>query len=145
VTLPGLRAAEAQAGRAAGACALAPYVITSLAATREEAVRNAKGQIGFYYTTEIYHSVLDHHGLREVGVACREAFQKRDFAGLAAAVPDALVDEIAIACTPDEARDRLAEWKQLTDFPLLYAPTLGVRPEAVRENLDLVLDTFGRR
>lgn len=145
VTLPVLRAAEAKAGRAAGACALTPYVITSLAATREEAVRNARGQIGFYYTTELYHSVLDHHGMRAVGAACREAFQKRDFAGLAAAVPDALVDEIAIACTPDEARDRLAQWQDLSDFPLLYAPSFGVRPEAVRENLDRILDTFGRR
>ncbi|MEB2311714.1 MAG: LLM class flavin-dependent oxidoreductase [Polyangiaceae bacterium] len=144
VTLPGLRAAEAQAGRPAGACALAPYVVTSLANTREEAVRNAKGQIGFYFTTEIYHSILDHHGLRAVGAACRAAFRQRDFAGLAAAVPDALVDEIAIACTPDEARDRLAEWKDLTDFALLYAPTVGVGPEAARENLERILASFGR-
>jgi probable F420-dependent oxidoreductase len=144
VTLPGLRRAEAQAGRASGACALAPYVITSLAPTREEAVRNARGQIGFYFTTEIYHSILDHHGLREVGEACRKTFRAGDFGALGGCVPDALVDEIAIACTPDEARDRLSQWKDLTDFPLLYAPSLGVSPEGVRENLDWMLQTFGR-
>ena len=62
---------------------------------------------------------------------------------LADAVPDALVDEIAIACTPDEARDRLAQWRELTDEPLLYAPTVGVAPERLRANLDAMLDEFG--
>lgn len=142
VTLPGLRAAEAEAGRPSGACALAPYVITSLAATREQALRNAKGQIGFYFTTEIYHSILDHHGMREAGAACRKAFRAGDFAALGGCVPDALVDEIAIACTPDEARDRLTQWEDLTGFPLLYAPTLGISPEGQRENLDCMLGTF---
>jgi alkanesulfonate monooxygenase SsuD/methylene tetrahydromethanopterin reductase-like flavin-dependent oxidoreductase (luciferase family) len=64
---------------------------------------------------------------------------------MAEAIPDALVDEIAIACTPDEARDRLAEWRDLSDEPLLYAPTIGVPPERVRANLDAMLDVFGRK
>lgn len=64
---------------------------------------------------------------------------------MAEAIPDALVDEIAIACTPDEARDRLAQWRGLTEDPLFYAPSVGVRPERVRENVDAILDVFGRR
>jgi alkanesulfonate monooxygenase SsuD/methylene tetrahydromethanopterin reductase-like flavin-dependent oxidoreductase (luciferase family) len=61
---------------------------------------------------------------------------------MADAIPDALVDEIAIACTPDEARDRLAEWKDLSDEPLLYAPTVGVPPERVRSNVDAMFEIF---
>jgi probable F420-dependent oxidoreductase len=144
VTLPLLRETEVAAGRPEGACGLAPYVITSLAPTREQAVREAKGQIGFYYTTELYHSVLDLHGAREVGAACRDAFRRQDFHAVADAVPDWLVDEIAVACTPDEARDRLSEWKDLTEFPLLYAPAFGVPEGRVRENLAAILETFGR-
>ncbi len=142
VTLPTLREAEQGAGREAGACALVPYVVTSLQASREEAVADAKKQIGFYFTTELYHSILDLHGLREVGAACRAAFRKLDLKGMAEAVPDTLVDEIAIACTPDEARDRLAQWKDLTAHPLLYAPTVGVHPERIRSNLDATLEVF---
>ena len=100
VTLPGLRAAESAAGREAGACALAPYVLTSIQPRREDAVRDAKCQIGFYFTTSLYHSILDLHGLRTVGEACRAALRKFDVKAMADAVPDALVDEIAIACTP---------------------------------------------
>lgn len=143
VTLPGLREAEARAGRPEGACALVPYVVTSIAEERARAVAEAKRQIGFYLTTSLYHSVLDRHGLREVGEACRKALRTMDLRAMEEAVPDALVEATAIAAPPDEARDRLAEWKELTALPLLYAPTVGVRPERVRENLDAMLECFG--
>jgi alkanesulfonate monooxygenase SsuD/methylene tetrahydromethanopterin reductase-like flavin-dependent oxidoreductase (luciferase family) len=143
VTLPGLRAAEAAAGREAESCALAPYVITSIQENREHAVRDAKCQIGFYYTTALYHTILDLHGMREVGEKCRAAMRNFDIGAMAEAVPDALVDEIAIACTPDEARDRLAQWEGLTQTPLLYAPSVGVPPERLAANLALTLQAFG--
>jgi len=143
VTLPGLREAERAAGRDDGACALAPYVLTSIQQKREDAVADAKNQIGFYFTTGIYHTILDLHGMREVGDACRAALRKMDTKAMAAAVPDALVDEIAIACTPDEAKDRLAQWKDLTDQPLLYAPSVGVPRGRLEANLDATLEIFG--
>ena len=143
VTLPGLREAESAAGRPAGACALAPYVITSIQDDRESAIRDAKGQIGFYLTTALYHSILDHHGLREVGERCRAALRKFDTKAMAEAVPDSLVEEIAIACTPDEARQRLEAWRDLSDQPLLYAPSVGVPPERLRDNQQATLSIFG--
>ena len=143
VTLPGLREAERAAGRPAGAGALAPYVITSIQEKREDAIRDAKGQIGFYLTTALYHSILDHHGLREVGERCRTALRKFDTKAMAEAVPDSLVEEIAIACTPDEARQRLEEWRDLSDQPLLYAPSVGVPPERLRDNQQATLSIFG--
>jgi len=143
VTLPGLRAAEGREGRAEGACGLFPYVIVSLDEDRERALRDARSQIGLYYTTALYHSILDLHGLREVGEACRAAFRRGDLDALADAVPDALVEEIAVACPPDEARERLAQWEGLTAMPLLYAPSFGVRPERVHANLARILEVFG--
>jgi alkanesulfonate monooxygenase SsuD/methylene tetrahydromethanopterin reductase-like flavin-dependent oxidoreductase (luciferase family) len=142
VTLPALRAAEAEAGRPAGACALYPYVMTSIQERREDAVADAKKQIGFYFTTELYHSVLELHGLREVGAKCKAALKRFDLKAMAEAIPDALVDEIAIACPPDEARERLAQWQGLTEHPLFYAPTAGVRPERLSANLDAILSVF---
>jgi hypothetical protein len=78
-----------------------------------------------------------------VGQACRKALRSFDVAAMADAVPDTLVDEIGIACAPDQARDRLAQWEDLTDEPLFYAPSVGVEPERVRANLDAILDLFG--
>ena len=96
VTLPGLRAAEKESGRPEGACCLAPYVITSIQEKREHALRDAKHQIGFYFTTKLYHSILDLHGLSEVGRRCRAALRNFDLAAMADAIPDELVDEIAV-------------------------------------------------
>jgi probable F420-dependent oxidoreductase len=143
VTLPGLRAAERDSERPEKACVLAPYVLTSIQEDRDLAVRDAKHQIGFYYTTKVYHSILEYHGMSGVGEACRAALRSFDLKAMSEAVPDELVDEIAIACTPDEARDRLGQWADLTDQPLLYAPTVGVAPERIQSNLDAMLDLFG--
>jgi probable F420-dependent oxidoreductase len=144
VTLPALREAEAGANRPEGACRLAPYVMTSLNENRDQAIRDAKGQIGFYYTVSVYRSILDYHGLGDVADACRKALATFDIKAMAEAIPDSLVDEIAIACTPDEGRDRLAQWDGLTDEALLYAPQIGVAPERVQDNLAAILDVFGR-
>lgn len=143
VTLPGLRDAEAEAGRVTGACTLAPHLITSIQSRREDAVRDAKRQIGFYLTTELYHTVLDLHGLRSVGQACRAALKRFDIEAMADAVPDELVEEIAVACPPDEARQRLELWQELTPEPLLYPPTIGVPPERLESNLDAIFELFG--
>jgi probable F420-dependent oxidoreductase len=144
VTLPGLREAEAKAGRKSGACQLIPYVLTSLNEDRDVAIRDAKGQIGFYYTVSVYRSILEYHGLPEVADACRKALASFDVRAMAEAIPDALVDEIAIACPPDEARERLEQWKDLAGEVMLYAPQVGVPPERVGANLDRILDTFRR-
>jgi alkanesulfonate monooxygenase SsuD/methylene tetrahydromethanopterin reductase-like flavin-dependent oxidoreductase (luciferase family) len=79
-----------------------------------------------------------------VGTQCRAALRRFDVAAMAAAIPDELVDAIAIACTPDEAVDRLTQWKELTDEPLLYAPSVGVPQDRLRSNQDAMLDLFGR-
>ena len=62
---------------------------------------------------------------------------------MAEAIPDSVVDDIAIACTPDEARDRLDQWKDLTDEPLLYAPAVAVAPERLQRNHELTFEAFG--
>ena len=143
VTLPTLRAAEAAANRAAGACRLVPYVMTSLNPDRAVALQDAKQQIGFYYTVKVYHSILALHGLPEVAAACRQALASFDIAAMAAAIPDALVDEIAIVGTPDEARDKLRQWDGLCDEALFYAPSVGVPSQRVAENNARILDVFG--
>ncbi len=140
VSLPILREAEAAAGREGGACPLYPQLITSVHQDRAAAVLDAKRQIGFSFSVEHYHSILDLHGLREVGQACRAHLANYDFEAMADCVPDSLVDEIAIACTPDEFRDRLQQWSDITGEPLLFPATVGVAPERVAANIDAIVE-----
>ena len=61
---------------------------------------------------------------------------------MAAAVTDEMIDEIAIAGTPDEVRDQLKAWDDLADHVLLYTPSVGIKGERVQENLNAIIDTF---
>ncbi len=124
-------------------CELTPYVVCAISDDREQARREARGQIAFYYTTRIYHSILDVHGWRDIGERCAAAFRKMDFKALAEAVPDELVDAIAITGTPDEVRDQVKQWDGLADHLLLYSPAVGLKPERVRENVTAMCETFG--
>ena len=123
-------------------CELAPYVVCSISDDPDQARREARAQIGFYYTTRLYHSILDVHGWRGIGEEIAQAFRRGDMKGMAAAVPDELVDAIAITGRPDEVRDQLSQWEGLTDHVLLYPPTIGANPARARENAELITETF---
>ncbi len=60
-------------------CELAPYVITSISDDPDQARREARAQIAFYYTTRLYHTVLDVHGWRSIGETISDSFRKMDF------------------------------------------------------------------
>ena len=75
-----------------------------------------------------------------MGQACRAHLAKYDFKAMAGCIPDALVDEIALVGTPDEAADRLEEWREFTDQPILFPASVGVAPERLAANLEHILD-----
>lgn len=126
-------------------CVLLPYVITSIANDPTQARNEARMQIAFYYTTRLYHSILKPHGWEAIGETIAAAFRKGDFAAMAAAVPDEMVDAIAITGRPDEVRDRLKQWEPLAQHVLLYSPSVGMKSGRVAENVDAIVDTFANR
>jgi probable F420-dependent oxidoreductase len=126
-------------------CELIPYVVASVSNDRAQARAEARAQIAFYYSTRLYHSVLEPHGMQAVGEEIAQAFRKGDFAAMSRAVPDELVDAIAIAGTPDEVRDQLSQWRGLADHVLLYSPSAGMKRERIQENVDALIDTFAGR
>jgi probable F420-dependent oxidoreductase len=125
-------------------CRLLPYVIASVADDPAQARNEARMQIAFYYTTRLYHSVLEPHGWQGIGETIAAAFRRGDFPAMAAAVPDAMVDAIAVTGRPDEVREQLKQWDGLTDHVLLYSPSVGMKPGRIAENVDAIIDTFSR-
>ena len=122
-------------------CELAPYIITAVAESSEQARNEARAQIAFYYSTRLYHSILEPHGWQDIGEQIAQAFRRGDFKAMVAAVSDEMVDAIAAAGTQDEVRDRLEQWQGLTDHALLYSPSAGMTPERVRENVTAITET----
>lgn len=124
------------------ACKPYPYIITAIANDRAQARDEARRQIAFYYTTRLYHTILDAHGWRPIGETIADAFRKGDWKTMTAAVTDEMVDEIAIAGTPDEARDQLQRWAPFSDHVILYSPSVGMNPGRLQENMNAIIDTF---
>jgi probable F420-dependent oxidoreductase len=124
-------------------CELTPYIMCSVSEDEEQARREVRSQIAFYYTTRLYHSVLDVHGWRSIGEEIAQAFRKMDFKAMSEAVPDELVDAIAIAGRPDDVRDQVKQWDGLAEHVLFYPPSVGVAPGRANENLTAIIETFG--
>ena len=121
---------------------LAGYVITSISDDVEQAREEARRQIAFYATTLTYDAILDLHGWEQEKTGIRQAFRSFDFAAMTAAVSDEMLEQIAIAGTPDDCRRQLARYEGLLDHALLYPPSIGVPPDRVKENYRLIMETF---
>lgn len=144
VVRPALRRGEAKAGRQAGVAKIAGYVITSVHEDGARARREAKHQIAFYSTVRTYDPILDLHGWQEPAQRIRQAFHARDWQAMVDAVPDEMVEQIAVAGTPAECREQVQRWEGLIDEALLYSPTFFLPAERVLENHRAIIEAFAQ-
>src|SRR5918996_5393882 len=106
----------------------------------ERARQAARGIVAFNSTVSTYRPVLTHHGFDAEADRIREAWQRRDFAGMAQAVTDEMLETIAIAGTPDEARAQYEQRRAgLFERTLLWTPIGGL------DQVRTVVDAFGPR
>jgi probable F420-dependent oxidoreductase len=134
---PALDRGAQHAGRTARV-PIAGYLTCSVDEDRTQARSAARAVIAFNSTVKTYEAIHHHHDFLPHVERIREAWRARDLAGMAAAVPDEMLDTIALAGTPDEVRERFSErWEGVYDRTLLWPPAFrGV--DAVRA----VVETF---
>jgi probable F420-dependent oxidoreductase len=144
--LPRIEEALDATGRRREDFTVAQGVILCIAEDRDVAVREAKAQIAFYGTTPNYLPVFAVHGDEHLMEEYRRVFvaSGRDLDAMVAAVSDEVVERYAIAGTPDEVRDRVAEFEDNVDHLILGGAWYQVPPQRMAENLWAVLETFGR-
>jgi alkanesulfonate monooxygenase SsuD/methylene tetrahydromethanopterin reductase-like flavin-dependent oxidoreductase (luciferase family) len=122
----------AERGSRDSAPPIAGYITTSVSDDRDAARRNAAAIIAFNSTVKTYRAVHVVSGFEAEADAVREAWAKGDFAGMAAAVTDEMIDTIALAGTPDEVRARFEErWDGVYERALLWPPAFA-GPDGVR-------------
>jgi probable F420-dependent oxidoreductase len=122
VVRPALARGAARAGREA-APPIAGYVTCSIGDDRDAARRDAAAIIAFNSTVKTYRATHRTSGFEREAEAIRLAWSRGDFAAMAAAVTDDMVDAIALAGTPDDARRRFAErWDGVYERALLWPP-----------------------
>jgi probable F420-dependent oxidoreductase len=144
--LPRLEEELSAAGRDRESFVVVQGTIVSIADRREDAIWDAKRQIGFYGTTPNYRAVFASYGDENLTETLRQVFRETggDADALAAAIPDELVDRYALAGTAEEVRDRLPVFAELVDHLQLGSPWYGIPAGRIRENLDAIITTCGR-
>lgn len=105
--------------------------------------RWAAGLVAFYATVRTYEDFFAWHGFRGEAKAVQEAFRSGDERGMVDAVPDAMVDALTLAGTPEEVAARLADYAGVADTVKLSPPTHFVPPEATRAAQDGILALVG--
>ena len=102
--------------------------------------RAAAATIAFYATVNTYEPLFAPFP-REVG-SIRDALMKNDVPGMVDAVTDEMVDALAVAGTPDDARRRLAPYMELADSICLAPPDQLVEPAETDRYREALLATF---
>lgn len=143
VARPAIEAGAARSGRKAAEIQVAGYVICAVHDDPAVARDEARAQIAFYSVVRTYAPILELHGFTGHAAEIRAAWDRRDRAGMLAAVPDAMVEAMACAGTPDEVREQFAaRFAGVYDSALLYSPSYGLSAGRFAENLDAIVDTF---
>ena len=133
VVRPAIAEGKRRAGRDDAHVELVGIVICSVADDADQARREAAAQLAFYAAPKTYGKLLEASGFGAAGETIRAAFAERDFAAMAAAVPDEMVDAMAAAGTVAEVRDRLERAAEVFDHVVVYPPSFGLTEERCEE------------
>jgi probable F420-dependent oxidoreductase len=140
VVRPAIAKGARHANRSPDDVTVASMVICAVDDDEELARRDAAAQIAFYASVKTYERPLAVAGFAAEAAVIREAFARRDLEAMAAAVPDAMIDALAVAGTPRQARDALARYDGVLDELILYAPAVGLPAERAAANVSRLLE-----
>jgi probable F420-dependent oxidoreductase len=134
VVLPAIEQGAKRTGRDPGDVRVASLVLAAVNDDPEVARREAAAQLAFYASAKTYAPVLERIGFADEAAAVREAFARGDEDAMVAAIPDRMVDALAVAGTPADVRSQLRRYEGLLDHAILYVPSYRISPERLREN-----------
>jgi probable F420-dependent oxidoreductase len=143
VVLPALARGADRTGRPLSSIERCGYVICAVGEDGDAARRAARAQIAFYSVVKTYDAILARHGLQDAAAQMRAAWSRRDTEAMIAAVPDRMLELMAVAGTPDEVRQQYAA--NITgryDHTLLYPPSFGLSQGEIAATIDAIIDTF---
>jgi len=139
VVRPAIARGAAYADRDPSDIEVISMVMCSIHEDAQIARRELAQQIAFYSSVKSYETVLDVNGFAAEGRTIREAFARRDFPAMFAAVSDQMIDTMGVAGTADQVRDGITRYEGVLDHIVLYAPSVGITPERVQQNLESLI------
>jgi alkanesulfonate monooxygenase SsuD/methylene tetrahydromethanopterin reductase-like flavin-dependent oxidoreductase (luciferase family) len=138
---PNLAAGAQAAGRDHAELRRWGWVITSVNDDDpQRAERDARLMIAFYVTVKTYDSLTSVHGWDAAVADVRNAFRATDIDGMAAAVPQDMLDAIAVYGTSVDARDRIQARDRLPQLRFHSPPSFMVSPMRLSAYSEAIVD-----
>ncbi len=133
VIRPAIALGQHVAGREEMSVALYAPVFAVTGATeaeRAESEAEVRRQIAFYGSTPNYRAVLEYHDCGHIAKELSALMRKGDFEAMAKLVPDALLDAVAVAASPERLGSALrARYEGVLDRVSLYFPIRQSDPD----------------
>lgn len=133
-----VREGAREAGRDPDGIDVVPYICTCVASDRDVARRRLKRTLAFYIgATDYYAGVFSGFGFLDAVSHVQAAWDRDGKEAAARAVPDRLLESVAIAGNPEECRSRVQKYFDLgVDTVVLYVPEAAsdeIVEETIRE------------
>jgi probable F420-dependent oxidoreductase len=119
-----------------------PTVCCAIDDDQQAAYDAARRTVAFYATVRTYMPLWEMHGFGEQATAVQEAFRAGDFATMADAVSDEMVDTYTAAGPLDKVRDRVFEVSERADGLFLTPPTYFIPPEQLMAYQSRIVESF---
>lgn len=137
---PAIERGAAKGGRDPDWVAVCGVVICAVADDEEQARREVAGQLAFYAAPKAYGAVLAAQGFDAAACAIRAAFADGDHEAMIDAVPDAMIDTLAVAGTPEQVAERLRHYDGVLDHVIVYPPSFRLSARRCAELVDGLLE-----
>ncbi len=135
VVRPALERGALHAERDPDDVALATYTLAVAHEDEQQARREAAAMIAFYGSVKSYGHLFDVCGFIREAEAIQAAFRAGDVDAMVGAVSEAMIDEFAVAGTPQQVRDGLRRFDGVADHVVLSPPSFRITPERAAEIL----------
>jgi probable F420-dependent oxidoreductase len=143
VIVDGFEAGLSRSGRRRQDFEYLPTVCCAIDDDQEAANDAARLTIAFYATVRTYAPLFEMHGFADNAAAAGDAFRKGDFAGLAAAISDEMVETYCAAGPLEKVRARVEETADRADGLFLSPPTYFIAPEQLAAYQHRIIEAFG--
>ena len=140
VVRPAVAKGAAKMDRDPSEIELAGVLICSVDEDVEAARRRLAYAVGQYAASRVYDRLFALHGWTDAQQRIRDAARARDAEAVIAAVPDAAIDAIGVACRPEELPEAVARHVEGYDHIGLVPPPWGLTPEVMEQATEVLID-----
>jgi probable F420-dependent oxidoreductase len=141
--IPAFELGLSRSGRNRSDFTFLPSICVAIDDDYERGLDAARRTVAFYSTVKTYMPLYELHGFGENAAQAAAAFRKGDIEGVAAAIPDEMVECYCAVGTPDQVREKVGEVADLADEIFPGAPNYFIPPEQIAEYNQRIIEVFG--